>query len=368
MKSKAKINKLAHRYALDISKFHEKGVTKIDFNNLNKDFYDDIETNDLKIKSEKKLLNKIKGKTLKEFIYTNKIIPDSWKNKLDYQSEMTNLISKDKKLLSYIGSFPANYLYINKLPKININFDSNINNDNIESKTEKSRKIFKFKKNAFDNDDVKLMLDDYRAEYPIKERLQNLVNKYEINNKEFTKENDEINGEGLGSKEENNFSLLKKINPVNKRERTIIQRKFRHNIFSLDSLKYINSSNNNNYKTIWSNNMKKIQNKGGPNIKNLTIEKNVKSINYYGPHFSFCPSCKNKNIEFYNRMEPHQCIDLINHIKNFRKINSIYTKKYYTNSIISKNKRSASIPRLNLYNEKDSETSEEEENTYKVYF
>ena len=65
MKNKIKINRLAHKYALDISKFHEKKTIKLDFNSLNKDFYGDIDKNDTIIKLDKKLLNKIKIKALK---------------------------------------------------------------------------------------------------------------------------------------------------------------------------------------------------------------------------------------------------------------------------------------------------------------
>ena len=93
-----KIDRLAHKYALDISKFHEKTEIKIDFNNLNKDFYDDIELNDNKIKSNKKLLNKIKDLTLKEFVYTNKIIPDIWKNNVYCKSEFKQELNQIKNL------------------------------------------------------------------------------------------------------------------------------------------------------------------------------------------------------------------------------------------------------------------------------
>jgi hypothetical protein len=370
MKSKAKIDRLAHKYALDISKFHEKSVVKIDFNNLNKDFYDDIETNDTMIKSDKKLLHKIKNKTLKEFIYTNKIIPDLWKNKINYQSEMTNLISKDKKLLSYIGSYSNNNnQFIGILPKINTTFNNNItNNDNVESRTDKIRRTFRFKKNELDKDDLKLILNDYKVVYPIKEKLEILVNNYDLNIKEASKENNDLDESDknythkLGdSKFSNNFSILKKINPINKKERMKIQRSFRQNIFSLDSLKQ-----NNNDKTILNKNRKIIQKKNFE-LKNKTIELGVKEINYYGPHFSFCPTCKNKNLEFYNYMEPNQCLELINHIKYFRKYNNIYMNKNYTNQTDIKNKRSSSVPKLSLLNEKESE-AESEENTYNVFF
>ena len=396
MRPRAKIDRLAHKYALDISKFHEKGETKIDFNNLNKDFYGDIEANDLMIKSDTKLLNKIKDLTLKEFIYSNKKIADEWKNKLNFQKKMTNLISKDKKLLSYIGSSPNNYDYnsIPKLPKINTNYD-NDNDDvtNSELKTEKSKKIFKYKKkNELKPDELKLILEDYKVVYPIKEKLQNLMDEYTINNRnnnnlnhiEISKEKDNNNyinenneNNSLqkvstnNSKVSNSFSYMKKINPLNKKERMKIQRSFRENIFSLDSLKH-NTKNTNIING--RNNKNKFLAKKKFEIKNKTIEEIVKSINYYGPHFSFCPSCKNKNLQFYNYMEPNQCLELINHIRNYRKsnnLNNIYlNKSNFTNNASSslKNQRSTSVPRLTLFNQKESEVSESDEFTLKVDF
>ena len=168
MRSRAKIDRLAHKYALDISKFHEKTEIKIDFNNLNKDFYDDIELNDNKIKSNKKLLNKIKDLTLKEFVYTNKIIPDIWKNKLNYQHDMTNLISKDKNLISYIGSFPLKSQLNQKLPKINSKTEINL----MKNTYNKSKKSFRFKpKNDYGDDRAKLIMEDYKVVYPIKEKM-----------------------------------------------------------------------------------------------------------------------------------------------------------------------------------------------------
>lgn len=71
-------------------------------------------------------------------------------------------------------------------------------------------------------------------------------------------------------------------------------------------------------------------------------------------------------------MEPNQCLELINHIKNYRKSNNIniFLNKNYTNnpSTTLKNQRSTSAPKLTLFDEKESEEQESDENTYKVDF
>lgn len=53
-------------------------------------------------------------------------------------------------------------------------------------------------------------------------------------------------------------------------------------------------------------------------IKNPEIKRSLEDINYYGPHFSHCPICRFKNLEFYQNMEPHQCMKLLNYIKSKR--------------------------------------------------
>lgn len=50
-------------------------------------------------------------------------------------------------------------------------------------------------------------------------------------------------------------------------------------------------------------------------IKNPDIKRSLEDINYYGPHFSYCPICRFKNLDFYQNMEPHQCLKLLSYIK-----------------------------------------------------
>jgi hypothetical protein len=50
-------------------------------------------------------------------------------------------------------------------------------------------------------------------------------------------------------------------------------------------------------------------------IKNPEIKKSLEDINYYGPYFSHCPICRHKNLDFYQTLEPHQCMKLLNYLK-----------------------------------------------------
>ena len=101
------VDKLAHKYALNINQIRGPAKTNnLDFKNLNKGFYDDIEKNDVKIKKDQKELKKLKDVSLKEFIYTNKEIPDKWKKKANYEDDLLNLMVNDNNILSYVGSTP----------------------------------------------------------------------------------------------------------------------------------------------------------------------------------------------------------------------------------------------------------------------
>ena len=53
-------------------------------------------------------------------------------------------------------------------------------------------------------------------------------------------------------------------------------------------------------------------------IKNPEVKKILEDINYYGPYFSHCPSCRNKNLDFYQTLEPHSCLNILNFLKKTR--------------------------------------------------
>ena len=99
---------LRHKYAYNIND-SEKGKNVSvgsgkDFMQLNRGFYDDIENNDLSIRQKLKQLHKIKNDSLKEFVFTNRKIPERWKKKLGYQTDVIKLLARDNNFLYYVGS------------------------------------------------------------------------------------------------------------------------------------------------------------------------------------------------------------------------------------------------------------------------
>ena len=45
------------------------------------------------------------------------------------------------------------------------------------------------------------------------------------------------------------------------------------------------------------------------------IKKHLDNINFFGPYYSYCPPCRNRNLEFYNKLEQGQCLKIIQYIK-----------------------------------------------------
>ena len=290
-------------YAFSILKLHEDNSNKINFKNLNKGFYDEISSDDKKIKINKSLLNKIKKITIKDLIKSHKKVPLSWRNN-NSENEIINVFNNDKKFLSLSPSKNKNY---EKLPKIKLIHHRNAYNHlKEEFKSENNRcfsRIGKLKNNKIKtkkdlgNDNIKILLDNFRASYPIRESEINISYNNNINRELSKGEHKTDQGINTSKKENYNFKMRSPS---------------RHNIFSL-----VSPRKNKNNSSIFNNNF-------GRNSKiieerNKTIEQNLKSIDYFGPYFSFCPSCRIKNLEFYKDMEFNQCLKLIHYIKKFQK-------------------------------------------------
>ena len=398
------VDKLAHKYALNINQIRGPAKTNnLDFKNLNKGFYDDIEKNDVKIKKDQKELKKLKDVSLKEFIYTNKEIPDKWKKKANYEDDLLNLMVNDNNILSYVGSTPREQnikfksytdrrdknknttksysVEVNNFPNINNRYNTkkifektnrkkeegnNFNNivesdiskkniiteeyydDNSISKISKMKNKSK-NKNKLNEKAINNILEDFKTAYPIKEKLQQLytiTNYYNTNKKDsLNEQNNDIkystNGHlttnslkniNINSKTINN---IKNNNEKNKfftsfKNQQLFKRKnvFRQNVFNnlvstnrysigrIPDSKILNLESNNKIKpfngTDYQSFIKKVE------ITNPIINKNLESINFYGPYFSHCPPCYNRNLDYYKNLEVNQCLDIIHHIKKMR--------------------------------------------------
>ena len=219
-----------------------------------------------------------------------------------------------------------------------------IDNSNMNSGTRITFPKGKNKKETMNEKDIVNLLEEFKIAYPIKlpkeeeeqiEKIQEKENKMNKTNLLFSQT---FNYNQLLQKniKYNAFDNFHKI-------RIKRQRAFRQNIFNNlippkqviegDSTAKNNINNIQSYKKLRTINRttsflnsdfesfyKKVK------INNPIIQKNLENINFYGPFYSYCPPCLNRNLEFYNNLEENHCLKLIQYIRKIRKKNILNIK------------------------------------------
>jgi len=382
------MDRLAQKYALNINQLRGPlNTKKLDFKNLNIGFYDPIEKDEVSIKKIRNELRRVKDSSLREFIYSNKDIPDNWKHKISYGDDILKIMIKDKNVLKYMGSEnkdeqsmiknnndkktnnlkTRNIQYENEkiLPdiknsteqKYKIN-DSGVSQQIIDSEKAQGKiiaeenniilspsKLKKFnpkskQKKYYNEKEINNILEDFKANYPIKQKLKELYEKTNYytssqkNNLNLSKSRDNNTTRNKFSNSfvktnKNEFDKDLKSNrnifyktiknqQIFKRKNVIRQNVFNNLISNRESF-MSKSTDNKRYSKLkpitfsdYKNFIKKLS------IKNPLVDKNLENINFYGPYFSYCPPCYNKNIEYYNNLEINQCLELLHHIRKLK--------------------------------------------------
>ena len=255
----------------------------------------------------------------------------------------------------------------------------------IDNETKVSFQKGKSKKGIMNEKDIINLLEEFKTAYPIKlpKEEEDQLEKISEHEKKSIKSN------LLFSQEFNYNKLLQKNLKYNASDnfhkiRIKRQRAFRQNIFNNlippknAKIIDVNQKNNTNY----INSYKKIKTMNRTTsflnsdsesfyrkykISNPVIERNLENINFYGPYYSYCPPCLNRNLEFYNNLEPNQCLKLIHYIKKIRK-KSILNIKENNSSSATLEKKSKNIDDL-LKNENsvnDDDTNMEKKDTIEL--
>ena len=255
----------------------------------------------------------------------------------------------------------------------------------IDNETKVSFQKGKSKKGIMNEKDIINLLEEFKTAYPIKlpKEEEDQMQKISEHEKKSIKSN------LLFSQEFNYNKLLQKNLKYNASDnfhkiRIKRQRAFRQNIFNNlippknAKIIDVNQKNNTNY----INSYKKIKTMNRTTsflnsdsesfyrkykISNPVIERNLENINFYGPYYSYCPPCLNRNLEFYNNLEPNQCLKLIHYIKKIRK-KSILNIKENNSSSATLEKKSKNIDDL-LKNENsvnDDDTNMEKKDTIEL--
>ena len=360
-------------YAYNINNSpNNKKVKKISFNSLSKNFYEDLINSDLRIKDSRQRLSKIKSTSIKESIYSNKLIPGSWKIMLDYQPTVYKAIDKDKKFAYYLGrSQDQNqnnkFQHAQQLRSINDmqtigqrsmssyikkffvenseknsemgigekeNFsvtESKKELEKVENRTGRKTQFFHGKsiinlneKNLMIDDKlISSKLDEYRTKYDLNKYMKDLKNK-----KEEDKNKKVFNITPLPNLEERetNYKQFLKTRMTNDKERVLKSSIYynligKHNNDLEKSDNKIKKMKKIKLKPLETENMYLFHNAEFDKVIEITnpkIKRDLELIDYYGPLYTHCKFCNNRNLEFYKNSEPNQTLKLLQYLKKIK--------------------------------------------------
>ena len=347
---------------------------KISFNSLSKNFYEDLIKSDSRIKTNRQRLSKIKSKSIKESIYSNKIIPGSWKIMLDYQPTVYKAIDKDPSFAYYLGrsqndnnntkfqhavhlksvndmqsigqksmsSFIKKFFVENSEEKENLkkeqeNYsmtESRKELEKVENKIMRRTLLFQGRDKTHFNDknmliDDKLIsskLDEYRTKYDLNKYMKDIKDK---------KEEDKNKKKALNilsfqeaEERENNYKQFLKTHTKSDKER-VLKSSIYYNLIATHSNDNIKKENNDKYKKLNKIKLKPLQTGNiflfhndefdkVIEITNPKIKRDLELINYYGPLYTHCKFCNNRNLEFYKNSEPNQTLKLLQYLKKIK--------------------------------------------------
>lgn len=342
--------------------YQYKGVIKngeLNFAKLEKGFYDDIIATQSEINTSKRELESLKTNSIKEFVYSNRSIVPSWKTKLTYRDNVINALKSDQTFSDYCAGIPnpnppmMNPITFNKtiqsqkdleraasraqsraassskLPEISLtnNFET-LSSFQQGGLTDKHVKRGASKKMSFlmstftphthllTDKEIASKLDDYRVKYDMGKYVEKLRMAYDDDNKkkncdvdEFQAVTEQINKKN--KKKMNKAKVLKSSIYINLLPKNINEDQKNKTVRPHIPVKeekvpfgpFLNS-NPEAFRTI--------------EITNPKIKRELEIIDYYGPRYTHCKICNNKNLDFYQNFEPNQCLKLLSYLKKVR--------------------------------------------------
>ena len=360
------------KYAYNINNSPNNPKTKkISFNSLQKNFYEDLINSDINIKSNRHVLKAIKSKSIKESVYCNKVVPKEWRTMLGYQNHVYGVIDKDPAFAIYIGRSQKelnnkNGFQIQKLKSANEttsfedkpipDFIKNYlakSDDKAEEKFQKTVEVDKKNEGEKSNtvEKIKFMrrpsqfyqkglmneknmviddklisskLDEYRAKYDLNKYMHEIKNK-----KTLDQEKKELNILTPNTKSrDSDYRQFLRTKTQNDKEH-VLRSSIYYNLISEDDIK-----DKNKFKfrdTLFRKKLSPINTKSGAftskynresnrilEITNPKIKRDLELINYYGPLYTHCKICNNRNIEFYQNSEPNQTLKLLHFLKRIK--------------------------------------------------
>ena len=367
-------NRREKNYAYNINNSpHSTKTKKLSFNSLEKNFYEDLINSDINIRNNRQSLNEIKSNSIKESIYSNKIVPNTWRSMLGYQNQVYRVLDKDPSFAFYIGRtqkedsnnkfFEAQKLksfnetqntenkklpdfikkYLSKTDdkqvaanetkdKNDVDKSSQIDTKKDEDKSNVVNKRFKgklsqvFQRGSFRDNNIEIdekivssKLDEYRAKYDLNKYM------YEIKNKRMGDMKQKTYTANLIDRD-TNYRLYLKTRTHSDKER-VLRASIYYNLLSKDDMQQTNlplkssslkkrlkpinkSTSSGSFNFKFNNEFDKVI-----EITNPKIKRDLELLNYYGPLYTHCKICHNRNLEFYQNSEPNQTLKLLHFLK-----------------------------------------------------
>ena len=270
---------------------------------------DRIEKMNKSLRMTKEKLNTIKENSIKDFVYSNRQIPSSWKGKYNYCEQVRKMLANDDIFLAYIGNMYKN----NKIKKKigDVKLYSSKTSKKKENETKKIRKFQLFRNKTMDERDVDNYLKKLEKLYPIKGKLNEIFDKKilaPLNNKNKININQNI-------KKRLKFEYLtinKMKNDINNNIYTnLVSKKSRNDDDEI--IHRSQSAINKNYKK---DIKKDYYTKRRVILKNPYAMKQLESINFFGPYYSYCSKCGVKNANFYKNIGDDTLIEIVKQIQN----------------------------------------------------
>lgn len=414
--------KLTNKYAFNLAEKKKVKVLKggeLDFDNMNKGFYDELVYKDDKIRKLRTSLNHTKSWTIRESVYANIDVPQVWKNKLNYSGDVMKIISKDNSFFTYLTKVntgqkenkrqdnlnkpdrPVETASLSQRGSLEVKDQSSIQSPNrnplFDDRSQslarpyfspneegeeflhrsKSRHTTIHKKfyntkgfkelRTFSDKEKREILDNYKEMYPLfkKRNFSEITGEFD---KHLGKTNSFQNLPNITSHKKTSYPAVNSAYGFGNTQKSQM---FKSSIYNLlvptknslsnfdedlsDKMQHDDQNHTNSlFKKRSKSTLASIQKKSskteyGPflnfnyaeynkkiEIKNPEVKKVLEDIDYFGPYFSHCPSCRNKNLEFYQTMEPHNCLDMLNFIKKTRKKN-ILSKEVNGKNLVKNN-------------------------------
>lgn len=312
---------------------------RLKFANLEKGFYDDIIITETNIKKTKRHLENVKESAIKESIYANKSIPSDWKTKLTYRGEVCNSIKKDdtfakflgkesdldniNKINTFLGVTSDSSRKIIRLPGLENTLKESI--DGLQNKQDEQhpakRTIKKLTRmmtyippqhtgaHFMSEKEIASKLDDYKSKYDMNKYIESLrsITKDDIN---YSLTEPDV--------KKRNATISSSLRIRNTKPKVLKSSIYINLIPKNEDKERINSLPNEGYKTKGLSQFLNVAGEEKIEITNPKIKRELEIIDYYGPRYTYCKSCHNKNLEFYQNFETNQCLKLLSYLKKER--------------------------------------------------